>query len=184
MQGPDLEIRRGLPQVEPTTPAQFNLCQETLQHAPDSAPATVYAIVAANQSYEATIAEGVSELPSSSGDVLAALRLRDRGGARAHGERDQRHVRVRLPEHMAGVHRCRGRREGLLRPAGQVPAPGVLAMNAADRDITTVARALGALWPSLALAPGILARSVSCSSSSNPTGLEIKHFVYPGQANY
>jgi hypothetical protein len=72
MQGPDLEIRRGLPQVEPTTPAQFNLCQETLQHAPDSAPATVYAIVAANQSYEATIAEGVSELPSSSGDVLAA----------------------------------------------------------------------------------------------------------------
>jgi hypothetical protein len=74
MQGPDLEIRRGLPQVEPTTPAQFNLCQETLQHAPDSAPATVYAIVAANQSYEATIAEGVSELPSSSGGVLAVLR--------------------------------------------------------------------------------------------------------------
>ncbi|KAK3122698.1 hypothetical protein QOZ80_8AG0616950 [Eleusine coracana subsp. coracana] len=60
------------------TPLLYNLCGEILQHAPDTAEATVYALIAAvalEQSYVATTNEAQSQLihGSPSGDEKAAL---------------------------------------------------------------------------------------------------------------
>jgi hypothetical protein len=86
------------------TTSLYNLCQETLQGSPDTADATVYALVAAevakrSYDYETTAAAaerrlGDASLPADERAEYQYWHRPLRRCAAAHGRRDQRHVRL------------------------------------------------------------------------------------------
>jgi hypothetical protein len=133
------------------TPALYNLCQETLQDAPDSAKVTFYAMfaaAAAKRSYEATIAEGQSPRAG----VSDAVRRCVQGTTEAHA-RMEAVIRDMNACDFQNIWQEYSDAEALVQASGDALAGGaplpadspLVALNAADRDVTSVARALCAL---------------------------------------
>jgi hypothetical protein len=132
-------------------PALYNLCQETLQDAPDSAKVTFYAMfaaAAAKRSYEATIAEGQSPRAG----VSDAVRRCVQGTTEAHA-RMEAVIRDMNACDFQNIWQEYSDAEALVQASGDALAGGaplpadspLVALNAADRDVTSVARALCAL---------------------------------------
>ncbi|PVH36245.1 hypothetical protein PAHAL_6G029300 [Panicum hallii] len=112
------------------TAALYNLCQETLQHAPDAAEASVYALLAARfagRSYDDSA--GAAERLLAAGSSVPAYR-------RCVDSCDLWRLRYRYADAAAAVESC---------GKGLAAGAPLAAMNAADRDRTVVASGLGAL---------------------------------------
>jgi hypothetical protein len=133
-------------------PPLYSLCQETLrQHAPAVAELTAYAVLAARlarRAYDGTVgrAERLIAAGSVPGDQRQAyLRCIDRYAT----------ARIRMVGVVAGLTSCDFSRAGkeyadavaAMESCGEGLAAGtpLVAMNAADRDLTMVAYDLGAL---------------------------------------
>ncbi|RLN03748.1 hypothetical protein C2845_PM13G02670 [Panicum miliaceum] len=132
-------------------PPLYSLCQETLRHGPDVAELTAYAVLAARlarRAYDDTVgrAERLIATGSVPGDQrqaylrcidrYATARIRMVGVVTGFTSCDFALAGQEYADAVAAVESCG---EGL--PAGTP----LLAMNAADRDLTMVAYNLGAL---------------------------------------
>jgi pectinesterase inhibitor-like protein len=135
------------------TPAVYNVCQETLQHAPDTAEVTVYAIAAATaakNSYGVTTSAAEELLLFGSFPEVerAAIRqcLYKTSMARARmddvvNDMNLCYFRDIFEEYIYTVYAMDSCKDAL----SQFPASPLVAMNAADHDVTIVAVHLGSL---------------------------------------
>ncbi|KAK3120998.1 hypothetical protein QOZ80_8BG0644520 [Eleusine coracana subsp. coracana] len=136
-----------------STPAMYNTCQEALQHAPETAEVTVYAsaaATAATESYGATIlaAEELLLFGSLLADERAAVEQCLYKNSMAQGRMEKVVTAMDICKFedtvedysysMAAMESCRGALSGF-------PGSPLVAMNAADHDVTIVAVDLGSL---------------------------------------
>ncbi|KAK3122697.1 hypothetical protein QOZ80_8AG0616940 [Eleusine coracana subsp. coracana] len=136
------------------TPSLYNMCGEILEHAPDTAEVTVYALVAAmatKESSDTTGAEAESELihGSPSGDEKAALQrcVYECSTARVLMLRiisDLTNCQFKDTE-QEYVHAGAALETCADVLSTKFPGSSVVAMVAADRDKAMVARTLGAI---------------------------------------